>query len=130
LVGDLNMNPFEDGVVDAFGLHGVMTRRIARRETRIVQGKGCPFFYNPMWSLFGDATPGPPGTYTDQGQSRGNSWHMFDQVLIRPALLPIFRNEDLEIVTSDGKISLLSKGYIPDHGSTSDHLPVFFRLAL
>src|SRR3989304_5256163 len=34
LVGDLNMNPFETGVVNANGLHGVMTREIARRGTR------------------------------------------------------------------------------------------------
>jgi hypothetical protein len=39
LVGDLNMNPFEDGVVGAKGLHGVMTRQIAAKQTRIVQDR-------------------------------------------------------------------------------------------
>ena len=32
LVGDLNMNPFDDGVVSATGLHGVMSRAIARHR--------------------------------------------------------------------------------------------------
>ena len=63
LVGDFNMNPFENGVVSANGLHGVMSRHIAEKKDRVVLAKKYPFFYNPMWSLFGDATPGPPGTY-------------------------------------------------------------------
>src|SRR5206468_2885631 len=47
VVGDFNMNPFETGVVSATGLHAVMTRDIARRRARIVQGLEYPFFYNP-----------------------------------------------------------------------------------
>lgn len=39
LVGDLNMNPFDDGVVNANGLHGVMSKAIAEERTRIVQSK-------------------------------------------------------------------------------------------
>ncbi len=131
LVGDLNMNPFEDGVVSAFGLHGAMTRRIAKRGARTVQGKECPFFYNPMWGLFGDASPGPPGTYYRWGSEPVEFfWNMFDQVLIRPDLLPLFRNEDLEIVTTDGETSLLTRNQVPDRTVASDHLPLFFRLAL
>ncbi|MCX7112587.1 MAG: endonuclease/exonuclease/phosphatase family protein [Proteobacteria bacterium] len=63
LVGDLNMNPFEYGIVAASGLHATMDRRIAMKGERIIGGKSFPFFYNPMWSLFGDASLGPPGTY-------------------------------------------------------------------
>jgi hypothetical protein len=47
LVGDLNMNPFEEGVVSAAGLHAVMTRRIAEKQSRIVQEKEYPFFAIP-----------------------------------------------------------------------------------
>ena len=36
VVGDLNMNPFEAGVVGAEGLHGVMARTIAQKESRKV----------------------------------------------------------------------------------------------
>jgi len=38
LVGDLNMNPFEIGMAGAVGLHGVMTRQLASRQTRTIQG--------------------------------------------------------------------------------------------
>jgi exonuclease III len=39
LVGDFNMNPFEFGVVGAAGLNSVMSRRIAARLVRTVQGR-------------------------------------------------------------------------------------------
>jgi len=63
LVGDFNMNPFETGVVSAVGLNSVMSRRVASRETRTVQGREYRFFYNPMWSHFGDAGDDTAGSY-------------------------------------------------------------------
>ena len=63
LVGDLNMNPFEDGLVKTTGLHSVMSKSKAKEFSRVVQGRTYPFFYNPMWNLLGDETQGPPGTY-------------------------------------------------------------------
>lgn len=131
LVGDLNMNPFEDGVVNANGLHGVMSRSIAEKRTRVVQSQEYPFFYNPMWGLLGDSTPGPSGTYYyGKAEHRVFFWNMFDQVLIRPDLLPLFNNKELEIPESDGEVSFLSEGGLPDANVASDHLPVVFRLAL
>jgi len=131
LVGDLNMNPFECGVVSAAGLHGVMTRGVAQRGDRIVQGRMYPFFYNPMWGLFGDATPGPPGTYYRAGSEHVEYfWNMFDQVLIRPELLPAFDNRDLKVLESDGEASLLSAAGTPEDSAASDHLPVLFKLRL
>jgi hypothetical protein len=63
LVGDLNMNPFEDGEICASGLHAVMTKKIASNQYRIVQGHKYPFFYNPMWNFFGDIDDKPPGSF-------------------------------------------------------------------
>lgn len=54
IVGDLNMSPFEPGVVAAQGFHAASSRRIAARGRREVQGREYPFFYNPMWNHFGD----------------------------------------------------------------------------
>src|SRR5262249_46617094 len=69
LVGDLNMNPFEDGVIGENTLHAVMTRKLAEKINRTVQGKAYRFFYNPMWGSFGDRTSGPPGTYYHRAPS-------------------------------------------------------------
>ena len=139
VVGDLNLNPFDAGMVGAEGLNASMSRHVALKETRGVDGEDYPFFYNPMWSHFGDSThethpPGssehePPGTcYYKPAESRWYYWNMFDQVLLRPALLPFFRNRDLLIVVGDGTHSLLTKEGIPDRESFSDHLPILFRL--
>ena len=129
LVGDLNMNPFQAGVIMANGLHAVMTKKIASSGSRIVQGEDYKFFYNPMWNLLGDHSPGVAGTYyLRQSQHKVYFCNMLDQVLIRPELLENFRVEDLEIVDFDGNVSLLTdKGY-PNKTKYSDHLPIKFTL--
>ena len=63
LVGDFNMNPFDPGMISAHCFHSVMCRKIAQKESRLVQGKSYSYFFNPMWSLFGDGTKGPSGTF-------------------------------------------------------------------
>ncbi|WP_295428398.1 endonuclease/exonuclease/phosphatase family protein [uncultured Thiodictyon sp.] len=126
VVGDLNMNPFEDGVCGSEGLHAVMCKGIAKREARTVHGKKRFFFYNPMWNFLGDETRGPPGTYY---YSRGVTtpfWNTFDQVLYRPALLEAYREHDVSIITEIGSRSLLHKGRIAD--TFSDHLPLIFTV--
>jgi len=131
LVADLNMNPFEPGVAGASGLHGVMTRRIAEKRERTVQGRRFAFFYNPMWSLHGDQSPGPPGTYYySRSEQVEFFWNMFDQVLIRPDLLEFFSNDDLRILDCDGTRSLLTQEGVPDARHASDHLPLLFTLRL
>jgi hypothetical protein len=131
LVGDLNMDPFESGLVGANTLNAVMSRTVASGGARVVQKDRHPFFYNPMWSLFGDHSAGPPGThYYYRAEHVSYYWHMFDQVLVRPDLLSRFRNEELEIVTSDGVRSLLTDDGRPERKVGSDHLPVVFRIHL
>jgi hypothetical protein len=128
LVGDLNMNPFQAGVVNARGLHAVMTRNIALEGSRIVQGKSYKFFYNPMWSLFGDGTGGPPGTYYQRKSIHKVYFrNMLDQLLIRPELLSAFDNENLIIIDNDGTISLATEGGYPNK-KYSDHFPIKFQL--
>lgn len=129
LVGDLNMNPFESGVVAASGLHAVMTREVALRRTRIVGRIQHPFFYNPMWGRLGDSTDGPPGTYYYTSSEQVSFfWNTFDQVLVRPDLLEFFRNEDIKVLTQLGDQSFLSPRGLPKKAIASDHLPILFKL--
>jgi hypothetical protein len=130
LVGDLNMSPFEPGVAGAMALHGVMSRNIANKGERTVQGINYPYFYNPMWGMYNDGTHGPPGTYyRSESGHMALFWYMFDQVLIRPALLDYFNCENLHIVDFDGKASFLSTEGLPK-ASISDHLPIAFKLEI
>lgn len=130
-VGDFNMNPFEPSMMAAKDFHAVMDRRIAKKEGRKVDGIKYPYFYNPMWSLLGDASPGPPGTYyRASGEHVNYFWNMLDQVLVRPDLLTKFRNEDLEILTTDGTADFLTPSGVPNRTTASDHLPLLFRVDL
>jgi hypothetical protein len=129
LVGDLNMNPFEDGLVEAVGLHGVSTKALAAQKSREIQGREYPFFYNPMWGTLGDHSPGPPGTYYHRrSEHRVYFWNAFDQVLIRPEMLDHFQSSSLKILDEFGGISLSRPSGVPNATENSDHYPIVFSL--
>ena len=127
LVGDFNMKPFEAGV--AGGLHSVMSRQVASRGTRTVQGREYPFFYNPMWGHFGDAGSDTAGSYFyDAGEHVNHYWNMFDQVLLRPELASRFDSARLNILKAVGSLSLVRPDGRPDQQVGSDHLPLLFEV--
>jgi hypothetical protein len=129
VVGDLNVNPFEQPASWAGALHGVMSREVIDRlgGERTVRGEEYPFFYNPMWSVIGDRTPGPAGTYyRASSESVNYYWNTYDQVLLRPALMD--RLSELSVAVSDGETSLVTHNGLPDATAGSDHLPLAFRL--
>jgi hypothetical protein len=129
VMGDFNMDPFETGLTSSETLHAVMDREIAARQVRTVQGCERRFFYNPMWNFLGDSPSRQSGTYFYNGSSPiTHFWHMFDQVLIRPDLLPQFKDENLSILTSAGGIPLLNAKGRPDVDKASDHLPILFKI--
>lgn len=129
VVGDFNLDPFEDAMVGAAFLHAVMDRQTAAKGSRTVRGVKYEFFYNPMWGRMGDTSPGPPGThYYNKAIQRCQFWHTLDQVVLRPTLLGSFSNQDLHVIdTIAGKPLLTSRG-IPDR-RISDHLPLIFTIA-
>jgi exonuclease III len=127
LLGDLNMNPFEAGMIIAGGLHAVISRRIAERKTRLVQRQKYKFFYSPMWNHFGDHGETCGTFYFEGSEHLCYYWNLFDQVLLRPDLLNGFVPENVRILTSIGDSSLLRDGQ-PDKDTLSDHLPVTLEL--
>lgn len=126
LIGDFNMNPFEPGMIQATGFHGVTNKSVAKKKKRRIDGKDYPFFYNPMWSFFGDYGRGPVnGTYY-QSYAKPISyfWNIFDQVLLRPGLIEYFNEDDLQIITTFGEdLNLLKKSGLINK-EISDHLPI------
>jgi hypothetical protein len=129
LLGDLNMNPFEPGMVIVSGLHATMTKRIATLADRKWRGERYRRFYNPMWGLFGDRTPGPAGThYWESSVTSNQHWHMFDQVLLRPSLID--RLISIEIVDHDGIESLVDEDGSATRAYLSDHLPIHLVLEI
>jgi endonuclease/exonuclease/phosphatase family metal-dependent hydrolase len=126
LVGDLNMNPFDKAVVAAAGLHGVMTKALARKQTRTVAAREYRFFYNPMWAHLGDRTSAPPGTtFYQKAVQIMYFWNIVDQVLVRPELMDALI--DVRILNRIDETPLVDKAGRP---SLSDHLPLLFRLQI
>jgi hypothetical protein len=127
--GDFNSDPFDDALTNSDGLHAVMTKQIASKGKRTVGGEARYFLYNPMWSLLGDASPGPPGSYFyRRATSNCRFWHLFDQVLIRADLMAAFDQRALRIVTSVGATSLAKSTGEPDREIGSDHFPLVFAV--
>ncbi len=126
VVGDFNMNPFEQGMVDAHALHAVMSRDVAERESRTILRRSFTYFYNPMWRLMGDPLNGPGTYFYRKATPVQYFWHTFDQVLLRPALLSIFDDSSLRIVRHDGTGDIIIQG----KAKASDHYPIQFSLNL
>jgi len=127
LVGDFNLNPFDEGL--AGGLSSVMSRRVASRTTRTVQGREYRFFYNPMWNHFGDASSETAGSYYyNAAQHVNHYWNIFDQVLLRPELAEYFDPAQVSIIKRIGSRSLVRQDGRPDRDSGSDHLPLLFAV--
>jgi hypothetical protein len=86
-------------------------------------------FFNPMWSHFGDASQGPPGTYYKACSITDCMfWHLFDQVIYRHAASPLFNGDVPRIIQSDGSEQFCSTKGLPLRDRFSDHLPVIFEL--
>ena len=127
LVGDFNMNPFSKALNMAPGLNAMMTENCIRNQSRTLQGEEYQFFYNPMWNLFGDRTPGPSGTFYHLNPSNGHyGWNMLDQVLLRPSVISLF--QDVQILTKAGEKTLHTKSGRPDKNAASDHFPILLTL--
>ncbi len=84
-----------------------------------------------MWAHFGDHPNRPPGTfYSARSTPLSYYWSIFDQVLVRPALLHAFADDKLQILTASGAVPLVDATGRPHKRIVSDHLPILFQLRL
>ena len=127
IVGDFNINPYEDSCVNARYFHGIPIYEEAMKGYRTVEGKMFYMFYNPMWNFLGDFSE-PYGTYyCNTSETVNPYWNIFDQVIIRPALRARFVDNNLKIITKTSNVSLLDNKKHPDT-KISDHLPITFEI--
>ena len=127
--GDMNMNPFEEGMVGSSCFNAVMDKTIAQNLDRTVNGRKYKMFYNPMWGLLGDnGRSVVSGTHFHNPYKHIQYfWNMYDQVLIRPEVIPYFSDRYLKILTGTKSMSLLTVNHTM-RSVYSDHLPIKFTI--
>jgi hypothetical protein len=138
LIGDFNMDPFDPGMTAPRGFHAMISVELTRTvPLRASRGRtNC--FYNPTWSLFGDRSFAETATgvrkplrapgsyfYDDSREPTHHFWHVFDQVLVRPDLIPHLRW--VQPLTTDGTDEFLTAAGRIDEKRFSDHLPLIVR---
>jgi len=130
VMGDFNMNPFENGFVAANGLHALQDlEHVAGKPSgRIIDGVNYRYFYNPMWNFFGDHKK-PLGThyYRESGHV-SQEWNIYDQVIYRPSLGQHIQEDSVEILHSVNGEDLINALNRPDKANYSDHLPIVLKI--
>jgi hypothetical protein len=106
----------------AAGLNAMMTKSCVEKGLRKYMDRDYDFYYNPMWSLFGDNTDGPAGTVYDTSNQGPYGWSMLDQVLINHSIVSLF--QDVRILTEAGTQSLMDGKGRPNSSTASDHFPI------
>jgi hypothetical protein len=132
VVGDFNAQPFESAVLSSDGLHAIGIRQVDNQTDRLVRWGEVrePFFYNPMWRLYGHLPSLEAGLathYWQNGLPGELFWHMLDQVVIRPEECARFPEDRVKILASIGTVHLLAPDGTLDQSVGSDHLPVVFH---
>jgi exonuclease III len=126
LMGDFNMNPYDRAMNLAMGMNAMMTRACVASGHRTFLEKKYDFYYNPMWSLFGDGSEGPAGTVYNTSNQGPYGWSMFDQVVINHSVVNKFQG--VRIMTHAGNTRLIDDRGRPDLRTASDHLPIVVML--
>ena len=57
-------------------------------------------------------------------------WHLFDQVLVSPAMVEHFRVPSLRVLDRIGDRPLVTDAGRPKKSDLSDHLPLYFELTV
>ncbi|PGZ92185.1 hypothetical protein [Bacillus sp. AFS029533] len=134
VIGDLNMNPYEPGMIDFFGLHATMCKNTALAGIRDIGGEKKRYFYNPSWEGYSNIGNdiSPPGTYffEERYGTYLPYWNILDQVIIRPELVE--NNRGFKIISSAGEEvpNLLNEEGKPDKVIYSDHLPILYSFEI
>jgi len=123
LIGDFNMNPFEEGMVKVHAFNSVCSSEIALKKGRQFQGEYYDYFFNPAWKHYAGVGNGVYGTYYHHScGADGFHWNNFDQALVSPSILQKY-NPQFSILHDVLGFDLRNK-----NNGVSDHYPILLEL--
>lgn len=128
ILGDFNLNPYEEAMTYLTGCNAVSSKDIAMRIWRKDKNEKDKFYfyyYNPMWNFLGDKDNIKGTFYYDKTSDHSRYWNTFDQFVVSPALIKDI--DEIAIIKHVGGIHLENKRGIPDT-DISDHYPLYFKL--
>jgi hypothetical protein len=151
VLGDFNDSPF-DVSVDLV-LRATRTRETVAEPPRLPSSRGVrgisaylrliPRLYNPGWRILTSYGGAPSGTVVYQGE-----WYLLDQAIFSAGMLDekgihyqedslgVFAERSVPAPGAGGSVEVLSRSGEPrafdsaTKSGASDHLPLYFRLAL
>lgn len=125
IIGDFNVNPYEQPMVD---FDGFLANNSTDSRSQITHaGKSKSSYYNPTWKLYGRKKF--PGTKYYPRPSASSydimEFHFLDQVVVSQCLLNNIIEEKIEIIEQIGDTQLLFDG--SKSIEISDHLPLSYQ---
>ena len=128
ILGDFNLNPYEDAMTYLTGGNAVSSKTVARKISRKDKKEDMKeyfFYYNPMWNFLGDNNNINGTYYYDKTVDHSRYWNTFDQFIVSPSLIEDIK--EIKIIKEVAGKCLFNKNGIPDK-AISDHFPIYLKL--
>jgi exonuclease III len=120
IVGDFNMNPFDDGMIAGNGFNAVFSEQIALTDSRTICGKKYEYFFNPAWTTYGRQSYKLGTFFLKYPNHSSFHWNVYDQAIIRSSLLHEYKI-DFALIDNDTYFNSTDKSF-------SDHSPIIVEL--
>lgn len=128
VIGDFNVNPHEEPMIDFDGF--LATNSINTRKTITHLDKKRTTYYNPTWQLYSRKKfPGTKAFNRPSGSSYDIlEYHFLDQVVISQHLLSNIVGENIEVIEKTKNINFYDEK--KNSAVESDHLPLMYQFKL
>lgn len=128
VIGDFNLQPYSDGIINVFSFNATMSICKAQKIYREADDEKRLFYFNPIWKLMGDNTFVQGSYYSSgDGQDKSLYWYAYDEILLRPYFIEKFNWNNFRYVIKTENHIFVNNEKI-NKKTYSDHLPILFEV--
>ena len=128
VIGDFNINPHEEAMIDFDGFLATNTTRGRQTITHLTKQRTT--YYNPTWQLY--SRTNFPGTKAFKRPSASVydvlEHHLLDQAVISQNLLSSLQSDSIEVIEDTVNFTFFDK--VKNTTLGSDHLPLLYTFKL